>query len=64
MKTRSLHAKRVANAPSDFDPPFVVQLPWDDPLIFPGPESLIRRSLAEPDADAGAPAAMGDAKTN
>ncbi|MDB5574159.1 MAG: AsmA family protein, partial [Tardiphaga sp.] len=24
--------------------PFVVQGPWDDPLIFPDPESLIRRS--------------------
>ena len=27
-----------------FDLPFVVQGPWDDPLIFPDPESLIRRS--------------------
>jgi AsmA protein len=32
-------------APS-FDLPFVVQGPWDDPLIFPDPESLIRRSPA------------------
>ena len=26
--------------------PFVVQGPWDDPLIFPDPDSLIRRSPA------------------
>ena len=35
-----------ANAPPGFDLPFVVQGPWDDPLIFPDPESLIRRSPA------------------
>jgi AsmA protein len=35
-----------ANAPAEFDLPFVVQGPWDDPLIFPDPESLIRRSPA------------------
>jgi AsmA protein len=29
-----------------FDLPFVVQGPWDDPLIFPDPESLIRLSPA------------------
>jgi AsmA protein len=29
-----------------FDLPFVVQGPWDDPLVFPDPESLIRRSPA------------------
>jgi AsmA protein len=34
------------NAESGFDLPFVVQGPWDDPLIFPDPESLIRRSPA------------------
>jgi AsmA protein len=34
----------VANAPPGFDLPFVIQGPWDDPLIFPDPESLIRRS--------------------
>ena len=32
------------NAASSFELPFVVQGPWDDPLIFPDPESLIRRS--------------------
>jgi len=35
-----------ANATPGFDLPFVVQGPWDDPLIFPDPESLIRRSPA------------------
>jgi AsmA protein len=34
------------NTASSFDLPFVVQGPWDDPLIFPDPESLIRRSPA------------------
>jgi AsmA protein len=34
------------NAGPAFDLPFVVQGPWDDPLIFPDPESLIRRSPA------------------
>jgi len=32
------------NAPPGFDLPFIIQGPWDDPLIFPEPESLIRRS--------------------
>ena len=32
------------NTTPGFDLPFVVQGPWDDPLIFPDPESLIRRS--------------------
>jgi AsmA protein len=36
----------VPNAPPGFDLPFVVQGPWDDPLIFPDPESLLRRSPA------------------
>jgi AsmA protein len=36
----------AAGAPPGFDLPFVVQGPWDDPLIFPDPESLIRRSPA------------------
>ena len=31
---------------SKFELPFVVQGPWDDPLIFPDPVSLIRRSPA------------------
>ncbi|WP_036052105.1 AsmA family protein [Bradyrhizobium sp. URHD0069] len=36
----------AANAAPGFVLPFVVQGPWDDPLIFPDPESLIRRSPA------------------
>jgi AsmA protein len=39
----------LTSAPSGgngFDLPFVVQGPCDDPLIFPDPESLIRRSPA------------------
>ncbi|MGE5159174.1 MAG: AsmA family protein [Gemmatimonas sp.] len=40
-------ASLVASAgASGFDLPFVVQGPWDDPLIFPDPESLIRRAPA------------------
>jgi AsmA protein len=34
----------VPGAPPGFDLPFVVQGPWDDPLVFPDPDSLIRRS--------------------
>jgi AsmA protein len=34
------------NTGAGFDLPFVVQGPWDDPLVFPDPESLIRRSPA------------------
>jgi AsmA protein len=32
------------NATAGFELPFVVQGPWEDPLIFPDPESLLRRS--------------------
>ncbi|MES2750886.1 MAG: AsmA family protein [Pseudomonadota bacterium] len=34
------------DAPPAFQLPFVVQGPWDDPLIFPDSDSLIRRSPA------------------
>jgi len=34
----------ASNGGTAFDLPFVVQGPWDDPLIFPDPESLIKRS--------------------
>jgi AsmA protein len=34
----------ASNGTPGFELPFVVQGPWDDPLIFPDPESLIRRS--------------------
>jgi AsmA protein len=33
-----------ANAAPTFELPFVVQGPWDDPLIFPDSDSLIRRA--------------------
>jgi len=35
-----------ADAPPSFELPFVIQGPWDDPLIFPDSDSLIRRSPA------------------
>ncbi|WP_454621326.1 AsmA family protein [Bradyrhizobium cenepequi] len=52
VPAREYDLKGVASlnsAPSGskgFDLPFVVQGPWDDPLVFPDPESLIRRSPA------------------
>ena len=36
----------ASNTAPGFDLPFVVEGPWDDPLIFPDPVSLIRRSPA------------------
>jgi AsmA protein len=51
-----------ANGASAFDLPFVVQGPWDDPLIFPDPESLIRRApAAAPLLDAVKDRKTGDA---
>jgi AsmA protein len=50
VPTREYDLKGVAsltsapNAGTGFDLPFVVQGPWDDPLVFPDPDSLIRRS--------------------
>jgi AsmA protein len=52
VPTREYDFKGVAslqsgsNGGNGFDLPFVVQGPWEDPLIFPDPESLIRRSPA------------------
>jgi AsmA protein len=52
VPTREYDMKGVASLTSSgsgtagFELPFVVQGPWDDPLIFPDPESLIRRSQA------------------
>jgi AsmA protein len=50
VPTREYDLKGTASLNSDgapgFDLPFVVQGPWDDPLIFPDPESLLRRSQA------------------
>ncbi|MCK1654832.1 AsmA family protein [Bradyrhizobium sp. 149] len=48
VPAREYDMKGVAslNSASGFELPFVVQGPWDDPLVFPDPESLIRRSPA------------------
>jgi AsmA protein len=52
VPTREYDLKGIASLVSTsgstpgFELPFVVQGPWDDPLIFPDPESLIRRSPA------------------
>lgn len=50
VPSREYDLKGVASlntaAAPGFDLPFVIQGPWDDPLIFPDPESLIRRSPA------------------
>ena len=50
VPAREYDFKGVASLPSaaapGFELPFVIQGPWDDPLIFPDPESLIRRSPA------------------
>ena len=66
MPAREYDLKGVAslvsapNGAPGFELPFVVQGPWDDPLIFPDPESLIRRSPAsQPLLDA-----MKDRKTS
>ena len=36
----------TAGSTPGFELPFVVQGPWDDPLIFPDPDALLRRSPA------------------
>ncbi len=52
VPTREYDFKGVAsllssgNGSNGFELPFVVQGPWEDPLIFPDPESLIRRAPA------------------
>ena len=46
MREYDLKGIASLNTGSGFKLPFVVQGPWDDPLIFPDPESLIRRSPA------------------
>ncbi len=52
VPTREYDFKGVASLPApanggnSFELPFVVQGPWEDPLIFPDPESLIRRAPA------------------
>lgn len=51
VPTRDLDLKGVATLASsetanEFDLPFVVQGPWDDPIMLPDAQSLIRRSGA------------------
>ena len=51
VPSRDLDLKGVATLVSsgsadEFDLPFVVQGPWNDPIMLPDPESLIRRSGA------------------
>ncbi len=51
LPTRELDLKGEATLVStttaeEFDLPFVVQGPWDDPMMLPDPQSLIRRSGA------------------
>ena len=46
MREYDLKGVASLNTASGFKLPFVVQGAWDDPLIFPDPESLIRRSPA------------------
>ncbi len=51
MPTRDLDLKGVATLVSsetanEFDLPFVVQGQWDDPIMLPDAQSLIRRSGA------------------
>jgi AsmA protein len=51
VPTRDLDLKGVATLVStttteEFDLPFVVQGPWNDPIMLPDPQSLIRRSGA------------------
>jgi AsmA protein len=42
----SLVSATDKDAPPAFELPFVIQGPWEDPLIFPDSESLLRRSPA------------------
>jgi len=51
VPAREFDMKGVASLPAadgtpGFELPFVVQGPWDDPLIFPNSDSLLRRSPA------------------
>jgi len=67
VPTRDLDLKGVASlvstAASDgFDLPFVIQGPWDDPIMLPDPQSLIRRSgAAAPLLNGTKPRNAGDA---
>ena len=67
LPTRDLDLKGVATLVSstttdEFVLPFVVQGPWDDPIMLPDAQSLIRRSgAAAPLLGAGRPYNAGDA---
>jgi len=67
LPTRDLDLKGVATLIStastdQFELPFVVQGPWDDPLMLPDAQSLIRRSgAAAPLLGGGKPLNAGDA---
>ena len=67
VPTRDLDLKGVATLIStasadQFDLPFVVQGPWDDPIMLPDAQSLIRRSgAAAPLLGAGKPLNAGEA---
>jgi AsmA protein len=67
LPTRDLDLKGVATLIStasadQFELPFVVQGPWDDPIMLPDAQSLIRRSgAAAPLLGSGKPLNAGDA---
>jgi AsmA protein len=44
--TATLMVSAAADAPPAFELPFVVQGPWEDPLVWPDPQILIKRSGA------------------
>ena len=44
--TATLMVSTAADAPAAFELPFLVQGPWDDPLVWPDPQILINRSGA------------------
>jgi AsmA protein len=67
VPSRDLDLKGVAslvstNNADEFDLPFVVQGPWDDPIMLPDAQSLIHHSgAAAPLLDPGKPRNAGDA---
>jgi len=66
VPTRDLDLKGVATLIStatanEFELPFVVQGPWDDPIMLPDAQSLIRRSGAAAPLLGGKPLNAGDA---
>jgi AsmA protein len=67
VPTRDLDLKGVATLIStasadEFELPFVVQGPWDDPIMLPDAQSLIRRSgAAAPLLGSGKPLSAGEA---